>query len=97
MNKLVAILALGVCFSNVYAKGPKKNKAEEEGFVFTTVKENPITSIKDQNQSSTCWSFSTLGFLEAELLRAGKGEFDLSEMFVVHNGRPCCKLCTLSR
>ena len=71
MNKLVAILALGVCFSNVYAKGPKKNKAEEEGFVFTTVKENPITSIKDQNQSSTCWSFSTLGFLEAELLRAG--------------------------
>lgn len=62
MNKLVAILALGVCFSNVYAKGPKKNKAEEEGFVFTTVKENPITSIKDQNQSSTCWSFSTLGF-----------------------------------
>ena len=52
MNKLVAILALGVCFSNVYAKGPKKNKAEEEGFVFTTVKENPITSIKDQNQSS---------------------------------------------
>ena len=39
MNKLVAILALGVCFSNVYAKGPKKNKAEEEGFVFTTVKE----------------------------------------------------------
>ena len=42
MNKLVAILALGVCFSNVYAKGPKKNKAEEEGFVFTTVKENPV-------------------------------------------------------
>ena len=39
MNKLVAILALGVCFSNVYAKGPKKNKAEEEGYVFTTVKE----------------------------------------------------------
>ena len=50
MNKLVAILALGVCFSNVYAKGPKKDKAEDEGFVFTTVKENPITSIKNQNQ-----------------------------------------------
>ena len=64
MNKLIAILALGVCFSNVYAKNPKKNKADE-GFVFTTVKEVPITSIKDQNQSSTCWAFSTLGFLEA--------------------------------
>ena len=85
MNKLVVILALGVCFGNVYAKGPKKDKASEEGFVFTTVKENPITSVKDQNQSSTCWAFSTLGFLEAELLHAGKGEFDLSEMFVVHH------------
>ena len=49
MNKLIAILALGVCFSNVYAKNPKKNKADE-GFVFTTVKEVPITSIKDQNR-----------------------------------------------
>lgn len=64
-------------------KNPKKDKAEE-GFVFTTVKENPITSIKNQNRSSTCWSFSSLGFLESELLREGKGEFDLSEMFVVH-------------
>ncbi len=51
---------------------------------FTTVKENPITSIKNQNRSSTCWSFSTLGFIESELLRLGKGEYDLSEMFVVH-------------
>ncbi len=84
MNKLIAILALGVCCSNAFAKSPKKDK-KDEGFVFTTVKENPITSIKDQHRSSTCWSFSTLGFVEAELLRQGKGEFDLSEMFVVHN------------
>ena len=52
MNKLIAILALGVCFGNVSAKSPKKDKASEEGFVFTTVKENPITSVKDQNRSS---------------------------------------------
>ena len=83
MNKLIALLAVCVCAGNVGAKNPKKDKTEE-GFVFTTVKENPITSIKDQNQSSTCWSFSAIGFLEAELLRLGKGEFDLSEMFVVH-------------
>ena len=62
---------------------PKKEKGE--GFVFTTVKENPITSVKNQNRSSTCWSFSGLGFLESELLRTGKGEYDLSEMFVVHH------------
>ena len=83
MNKLIALAALGLCFSSVYAKGPKKDK-NDEGFVFTTVKENPITSIKNQNRSSTCWSFSSLGYLESELLRLGKGEFDLSEMFVVH-------------
>ena len=83
MNQLIALAALGLCFSSVYAKGPKKDK-NDEGFVFTTVKENPITSIKNQNRSSTCWSFSSLGYLESELLRLGKGEFDLSEMFVVH-------------
>ena len=42
MNKLIALAALGLCFSSVYAKGPKKDK-NDEGFVFTTVKENPIT------------------------------------------------------
>lgn len=84
MNKLIAILALGICFSNAYAKTPKKNDKANEGFVFTTVKENPITSIKNQNRSSTCWSFSSAGFFESELLRLGKGEFDLSEMFIVH-------------
>ena len=83
MNKFIVILALSICASNIYAKKPKENK--EEGFTFKTEIANPITSVKDQNQSSTCWSFSTIGFLESELLRLGKGEFDLSEMFVVHH------------
>ena len=83
MKKLIALAALGLCFSSMYAEEPAKDK-QNDGFVFTTIKESPITSIKNQNQSSTCWSFSTLGFLESELLRLGKGEFDLSEMFVVH-------------
>ena len=70
MNILIALAALGLCFSSVYAKGPKKDK-NDEGFVFTTVKENPITSIKNQNQSGTCWCFSTHSFFESELLRMG--------------------------
>ena len=56
-----------------------------EGFRFTTIDSIAITPVKNQNRSSTCWSFSTIGFLESELLRMGKGEFDLSEMFVVHH------------
>jgi aminopeptidase C len=55
-----------------------------KGFKFTTVKENPITSIKNQSHSGTCWCFSSLSFLESELLKAGKGTHDLSEAFVVH-------------
>lgn len=95
MKKSVLIAALGLFSLNTMAQDAPK----EEGFVFTTVKENPITSIKNQNRSSTCWSFSSLGFLESELLRMGKGEYDLSEMFVVHqhHGRPRTELRTLSR
>ena len=54
-----------------------------DGYKFTTIKENPITSIKNQASSGTCWSFSAIGFLESELLKTGKGEYDLSEMYIV--------------
>ncbi|MDR0891263.1 MAG: C1 family peptidase [Mediterranea sp.] len=80
MKKPILIAALGLLSLSAMAQEAKP----EEGFVFTTVKENPITSVKNQNRSSTCWSFSSLGFFESELLRLGKGTFDLSEMFVVH-------------
>lgn len=54
-----------------------------QGYQFSVVKENPITSIKNQNNSGTCWSFSGIAFLESELIRANKGEHDLSEMYIV--------------
>lgn len=56
---------------------------DAQGYQFTVVKENPITSIKNQSNSGTCWSFSGVGFLESELIRTGKGEHDLSEMYIV--------------
>ena len=76
----LALLSVGVCAQDA----KKEEKKKEEGFVFTVVKENPITSIKNQNQSGTCWCFSSLSFFESELIRTGKGEQDLCEMFVVH-------------
>ena len=54
-------------------------------YQFTPVKDIPATSVKDQARTGTCWCFATVSFLEAELLRQGKGEYDLSEMFVVRN------------
>jgi aminopeptidase C len=74
--KVLTVLAL---FSMMLFSRQK----DTTGFVFTTIKENPITSIKNQNRSSTCWCFSGLSFLEAELLRLGKGTYDFAEMFVI--------------
>ena len=57
--------------------------AQTPEYEFTTVKENPITSIKNQYRSGTCWCFSALSFIESEILRTKGVEVDLSEMFVV--------------
>lgn len=79
MNKLiVASLLLACTLTNVSAQ-------DNEEYVFTPVKELKITPVKNQNRTGTCWCFSTLGFLESELLRQGKGEYDLSEMFIVNH------------
>lgn len=57
--------------------------ASAQGYQFTTVAEVPVTSVKNQASSGTCWAFATTSFIESELLRKGKGEHDLSEMFIV--------------
>ena len=57
--------------------------ASAQEYQFTTVKELPVTSIKNQYRSGTCWCFSALSFVESEILRTKGVEVDLSEMFVV--------------
>ena len=57
-------------------------------YQFTTVKELPVTPVKNQYRSGTCWCFSTLSFLESEAIKAknieGPAQYpDFSEMFVV--------------
>ena len=79
---ITAFMAVLLLCPSVFADDTKEKK---DTLKFTVIKENPITSIKDQNRSGTCWCYSTLGFLEAELLRKGKGTFDLCESFVVHH------------
>lgn len=77
-NLLWLVLAL-LAGLNVYAG----DELKKEGYEFKDVLVLPATSVKDQNRSGTCWSFSALSFLESEMLRQGKPEVDLSEMFVV--------------
>lgn len=75
---IAASLLLACAFPQVNAQDN-----DTDGYTFTTVKEVKITSVKNQNRTGTCWCFSGLGFIEAELLRMGKGEYDLSEMYIV--------------
>lgn len=85
MKRILLGCALSLSVLGVFAQSDTVVNGVDSvvGFRFTTIDSVGITSIKDQHRSSTCWSFSTLGFLESELLRMGKGEYDLSEMFVV--------------
>lgn len=53
-----------------------------EKYKFRSLYTVPFTPVKDQYLSSTCWSFSSMSLLESELLKTGRGETDLSEMFV---------------
>lgn len=74
-------MVLFASFSAMYGQEGQK----EEGYQFTTVKEVKITPVKNQNRTGTCWSFSGVGLIEAELLRTGKGEYNLSEMFIANH------------
>lgn len=61
------------------------NAQPADSLKFTILTELPHTSVKNQSHSQTCWSFSGLSFFESEMLRQGKPEIDLSEMFVVNH------------
>lgn len=77
---VIALMALVCCGAN--AKSKKKETVDPNKPVFTVIKENPITSVKNQNRSGTCWNFSTLSFFEAEILKKTGKTYDLCEMFV---------------
>lgn len=66
-----------------FATDKGKSNTAPVGYVFEDEIVLPVTPVKDQYRSNTCWSFSGLSFLESELLRLGKPEVDLSEMFIV--------------
>ncbi len=85
MKKLFTIICAAiVLFVGNSVKAQETAKEEKKGYEFTDIKRLPISSIKDQNQAGTCWCYSTLAFIESELIRMGKPEIDLSEMYLVY-------------
>ena len=85
MKKTIyAFVALVIALTPMQAqKSNKQSEVKPEGYKFTTAVSLPATPVKNQSATGTCWCFATTSFMESELLRLGKGEFDLSEMFVV--------------
>lgn len=83
MKKIGIVTALiAAVFTQAQAQLVQNKKGGH--FNFTIEKAIDKTDVDNQNNTSTCWSFSSLSFFEAELLRMGKGRVNLSEMFVVH-------------
>ncbi len=71
-----ALMAASSAYAQInFLGGPK--------YEFTTIKELPTTSIKNQFRSGTCWCYAALSFVESEILREKGDSLDLSEMFVV--------------
>ncbi|MBR4735286.1 MAG: aminopeptidase [Bacteroidales bacterium] len=86
MKKILSLALVALCLNAFAQKAPSPVSAKD--YQFTTVKENPVTSIKNQYRSGTCWCFSTLSFLESEIIKAKNlkdpAQYpDFSEMFVV--------------
>ena len=79
MKKVLTLALLALLAIGANAQDKNKNKP-----VFTTVKANPITSVKNQSRSGTCWAYSTLSFFEAEILKATGKTYDLCESFIAN-------------
>ena len=82
MKKLFSIALLAIMAIGVQAE--EKDSVKSNKPVFTTIKEIPVTSMKDQNRSGTCWDYSTLSYFEAEILKATGKKYDLCESFVAN-------------
>ena len=81
-NLMLSLIALCLALT---AGAQTADTTSAEGYRFTDTKIIPTTPVKDQSRSGTCWCFSTLSFLESEILRAGGPALHLSEMWIVRH------------
>ena len=84
MKRLIPYLAILLLGTAVAAQSNTPSAKDNEGYKFTITKELPVTSVKNQGKAGTCWDYSGTAFIEAELLRMGKGTYDFSEMYTAY-------------
>ncbi|MFA6758770.1 MAG: C1 family peptidase, partial [Bacteroidales bacterium] len=82
---LVAVVAIALlpqqAQGQVTAQGQMATKCNVYQFEYPIML--PATPVKNQAVTGTCWSFATTSLFESELMRMGKGVYELSEMFTV--------------
>jgi aminopeptidase C len=79
------IISIAPSYSQNKSAPQRSPQKTEDSYKFTPVVQIKVTSVKNQGNTGACWCFATTSFIEAELLRMGKGEYDFSEMFIVRN------------
>lgn len=84
---LATVLLLPVMAQENLQKGAAPSDVQK---TFKVIKELPITSVKNQYRSGTCWDYGTLGFFESEILRKTGKVYDLCEMFVANRDYMDC-------
>lgn len=78
MKRFFGVFFLGLSFSGAFAQPSVSTAVLIE-------KLNPVTEVKNQGQSGTCWCFSGTSMVESQFLRSDNSPIDLSEMFTVRN------------
>jgi len=81
-------LLLSLSLLPLAAAGKAESKQEKPPYIFKVDTEVKRTPVKNQYRTGTCWCFATISYLESEMLRLGREELDLSEMFVVRHTYP---------
>jgi len=85
MRKLSNILVISILLLGMFSNPAFAQDEQAEGYQFTDRVRLETSSVKDQHRSGTCWCYATVSFLETELLRMGRQEFDLSEIYLVRH------------
>ena len=84
MKKQLLAFALIAITSTFFAQEKISNKKDGK-YEFTVLKDLEATSVKSQDRTGTCWSWSALSFMESEVIRMGGPKVDLSPMYIVRN------------
>ena len=85
MKKAMTLAVAALVVLSAAGAKKKEPKIDKDSLIFTPIVENPVTSIKNQNNSGTCWAYSSLAFLESEIIKKHPEmkDIDLCESFLV--------------